>query len=317
MALDQDAQQVLAQLGQAVPGGLHKVPLDQLRSIWDEMAAAGSPGPEVAKTEDRVLEGPRGDIPIRTYWPTDDEHLPVLVWFHGGAFAFGSIDAADSTCRELAVTSGAAVVSVGYRLAPENKFPAGVEDCFAVVEWIGKNGAILGLDSDRIAVGGDSSGATLAAVVSQMWRDSIGPRLAFQLLVYPTTLMRVSSYEYVSDPVVPVGMTNHFWGLYVEEDADFASPLCAPLNATDLTELPPAFVIIPEEDSTRADQERYAAELASAGVLTTAKVYPGTPHGFFTLAGAIEKGREAVDDAGRALKAAFAASKSCTNSGLA
>jgi acetyl esterase len=136
-----------------------------------------------------------------------------------------------------------------------------------------------------------------------MARDRGGPDLAYQLLVYPTTLMRISSYEYAADPIVGSSMANFFWSEYVTSDSEYTNPYCAPMAADSLAGLPPAFVVVPEVDSTRADQEAYAHRLAASGVLTTCKVYPGAPHGFFEMVEGVAKARAAMADACRALRA--------------
>jgi acetyl esterase len=301
MPLDPDAQAVMDVLMQSRPPGPQTPSVEESRALIAEMAKQTPRGPEVARVEDRQIAFDGHDIPVRIYWPSSEPDLPALVWLHGGAFALGTVDMSDPTARQLAVGAGVVVVSVEYRLAPEHKFPAGVEDCYAAAAWVAKNATEIGVNPDRVAIGGDSAGGTLAASVALMARDRNGPNFAFQLLVYPTTSMRVSSYEYVDDPFTGASMVNYFWNQYVQSDADFASPYCAPLAAESLAGLPPAFVVIPEVDITRGDQEAYAQRLAAAGVLTTYKVYSGVFHGFFSIE-AIAKGRQAVADATRVLQ---------------
>jgi acetyl esterase len=305
MPLDADARAFVELLLQAFPGGLHAMPIPQARQILAEGARVAPPGPEVARVEDRSVPAGDRDVPVRIYWPSEAEDQPVLIWLHGGAFALGDLAGADVTCRELASAAGVAVVSVDYRLAPEHRFPSGVEDGYAVLEWVAEHGGDLGLDTNRVAVGGDSAGGTLAAAIALMARDRGGPRIAFQFLAYPTTLMRISSYEHVEDPVVSASMVTFFWGQYVRTDADLNDPYCAPMRAESLEGLPPAFLMIPEVDTTRGDQEAYAHRLAASGVLTTHKVYPGTPHGFLGMTAGVAKARVAVDDAARMLRAAL------------
>jgi acetyl esterase len=306
MPLDPDAAQLIALMEGAMPGGMHTVPVDDVRATMAAMAKSAPTGKPVERVEDRTVPGPNGPVPVRIYWPTAETNLPALIWIHGGAFAFGGLDGADATSRELAHGANTVVVSVDYRLAPENPFPAGLHDCYAVLEWLSENALEIGVDAGRIAVGGDSAGGTLSAALTLMTRDQSGPPLAFQILAYPTVLMRVSSYEHVGGPLVGHSMATHFWTAYVNTDDDLSNPYCAPLNASSFEGLPPAFIAVPEVDSTRADQELYAQKLASAGVLTTYKVYPGAPHGFFDWFGALAKGRQAMDDAIIALRSALA-----------
>lgn len=302
MALDADAQAAVDLMGQAFPNGLHSLPIEQTRAMMAEGVKVTPPGPDVAKVEDRMVPAEGHEIPVRIYWPSQDKDLPALVWLHGGAFALGSLDGSDVTGRDLTNAGDVVVISVDYRLAPEHKFPAGLEDSYRVLQWAAENAAELGIDASRLAIGGDSAGGNLAAAACLMARDRGGPEVAFQLLVYPTTLMRVSSYEYADDPIVSASMATFFWRQYLDNDAQMKDPYCAPMMAETLEGLPPAFVVVPEVDSTRADQEAYAHRLASSGVLTTVKVYPGTPHGFFGMTQGVAKAREAMADAGRILR---------------
>lgn len=305
MPLSAEAAAVIALWSQAFPEGLHGLPLDQVRARQAELTKAAPKGPEVASAEDFTLPGPAGAVPVRLYKPSQEAAQPVLIWAHGGAFALGSLDGADAICRNLVEASGVAVLSVDYRLAPENRFPAGLEDLIAAFDWVAQNGQDQGLNPQRIAIGGDSAGATLAASACLSLRESGGPQPAFQLLFYPTTLMRISSYEHAASPIVPSGMANHFWQLYVRSDADFLNPLCAPMMADTLAGLPPAFIAIPEVDSTRADQEAYAHRLMREGVLTTARISPGMPHGYLGMTGALAEARQSLKEAGAALRLAL------------
>lgn len=302
MALDADAQAAVDLLSQAFPDGLHGMPIEQARAMMAEGAKMAPPGPDLPRVEDRTIPSEGVDVPVRVYWPSSEPNQPALIWLHGGAFALGDLDGADLTCRELAAAAEVIVISVDYRLAPEHKFPAGLEDVYAVLSWVAANGSQLDVDPARLAVGGDSAGGNLAAAVALIARDRGGPELAHQLLVYPTTQMRISSYEYADDPIVSSSMANFFWGQYVKTDSDLNNPYCAPMRADTLEGLPPAFVAIPEVDTTRADQEAYAHRLITSGVLTTAKVYPGMPHGFFGMTPNVEKARTAVSDAVHALR---------------
>jgi acetyl esterase len=306
MPLDPDAQAVIDAMLQAFPGGLHAAGIDEARARLAAGAKLAPPGPEVTRVEDRVVTRGELSVPVRVYRPSLEPGLPALIWLHGGAFALGSVDGADATARELAAGAGLVVISVDYRLAPEHKFPAGLEDCYAVACWAAADAGALGVDPARIAIGGDSAGGTLAAATCLLARDRGQPGLAFQLLVYPTTLMRVSSYEYVADPMLSTSMMSFFWNAYARSDADFGNPYCAPMAADSLAGLPPAFVVIAEVDPTRGDQEAYASRLAASGVLTTCKLYPGVPHGFFSMTQALAQGRQAMADATRMLRGQLA-----------
>jgi acetyl esterase len=304
MALAADAQELIGLIAQALPKGLHEMTIAEARTVLDQLAPPATE--DVHAVHEHTVAGPAGDIPLRLYVPTDELELPVLVWLHGGAFAMGSLDGCDGLCRELANAAGAIVAAVDYRLAPEHRFPTGLEDCYAATSWISESARDVGCDPCRVAIGGDSAGATLAAAVCLMARDRSGPPLVHQLLVYPTGWLRLSNMEYANAPLIPASMCEHFWQLYVRTDADRLSPYCAPLNATDLSGLPSAFIVVPEVDGTRDDQELYARRLAEAGVATTCKRYPGSFHGFFPATAALATAREAMADAAASLRAAFA-----------
>ena len=180
MPLDPQAQAVLDQLAALnLPPNYTVTPLEARANA---KLRPSVPGPEVSTVEDRVIQGPGGDVPVRIYTPAGAGPFPVLVWFHGGGMVLGDLDTADGTARHLCVGAGCVVVSVDYRLAPEHKFPAAPEDCYAATEWVSKNADSMGVDANRMAVGGDSAGGNLATVVALMSRDRGGPPLVFHLV---------------------------------------------------------------------------------------------------------------------------------------
>ena len=305
------------------------MPLDQQsRTALDEMASQGlppshtltpqearansdvkrEPGPEVARVEDRLIPGPGGPIPVRIYTPGEG-NPPVLVWFHGGGWVLGSLDTVDGTCRRLAKGANCAVVSVDYRLAPEAKFPAAAEDCYAATSWVASNAASLNADPARVAVGGDSAGGNLAAVTALMARDKGGPSLVFQLMVYPVIQRKFDTKSYLDNAdgyrLTRQGMI-WFWNHYLSDESEATNPYAAPIQAKDLAGLPPALIITAEFDPLRDEGEAYATRLQEAGVPTACTRYDGTIHLFFSMPSAIDKGRQAVEQACSALKAAFA-----------
>src|SRR6059058_3984657 len=186
MPLDPEAKMLLEQLT-AVVRPFDELSVDEARAAIATLSAAAGEGEAVARVENRALPGPLGEIPVRVYTPEGRAPFPVLVYFHGGGWVIGSLEKHDGVCRHLANAAGAVVVSVDYRLAPEHPFPASGEDAYAATRWVAANAAVIGGDATRIAVGGDSAGGNLAAVVSLMARDRGGPKIAFQLLVYPVT----------------------------------------------------------------------------------------------------------------------------------
>ncbi|MHB1853745.1 MAG: alpha/beta hydrolase [Acidimicrobiales bacterium] len=262
---------------------------------------------EVRSVEDLSCPGPGGDIELRLYRPLDQAVHPVLVWIHGGGWTIGDIETSDGTARALANASGAAVISVGYRLAPEHPFPAAVEDSWAALGWIHDHAGQLGLDAGRLAVGGDSAGGNLAAVVSLLARDAGGPPIRYQLLVYPATDGRLQ-WPSLSENGLGYFMTSEdvewFYRQYAPPDREDwrMSPLLAP----DHHGLPPALVITAEFDPIRDEGEAYATTLRSAGVDTELIRFDGMIHGFFGMHATVDVARQAVDRAGRAVRDALA-----------
>jgi acetyl esterase len=309
MALDPQARALLDQI--AAIGG---IPFDQMsvaqaRSMVEAMGTmrAGVQEP-VAGVEDRRIPGPQGDIPVRIYHPGGPGPLPALVYFHGGGWVLGSIATVDAICRALANRAGCAVVSVEYRLAPEHKFPAAAEDSYAATRWVADNAAAIGVDATRLAVGGDSAGGNLGAVVALMARDRGGPGLALQLLVYPVTDADFDTQSY-TDNATDYFLTRDamvwFWNHYAGDAADRTHPYAAPLRAANLQGLPPALVITAEYDPLRDEGEAYAARLRAVGVPTEVTRYPGMIHGFFGMGDLLDQGKQAIAQAAGALRAAF------------
>lgn len=261
----------------------------------------------IGKVEDRTIPGPGGELDVRIYTPltTSSNVLAGLVFFHGGGFVLGDLDTHDDLCRVLANESGFRVVSVDYRLAPEHPFPAAVDDCFAATKWVAANAGTLGIDAKRLAVGGDSAGGNLAAVVAQLARDD-GPNIAFQLLIYPvaqlgapdTPSMRENAKGYFLEKE---GM-DWFTRLYAPDKDSRHDPRLSPLQAKDLSGLPPAYVITAGFDPLRDEGRDYADALDKAGVSITYVNYPGMVHGFFSMRSLIPKAREAVAAAAAALR---------------
>ncbi|MGQ0802430.1 MAG: alpha/beta hydrolase [Actinomycetota bacterium] len=280
-----------------------------IRQAIEEFAEAGRAAAEpVAHVEDRTVPGPAGEIPVRVYRPTDDTSLPVLVWFHGGGWTIGSLETHDNTCRSLANAVGCVVVSVDYRLAPEHKFPAAAEDAFAATQWVTQHVSELGGDPKRIAVGGDSAGGNLAAVVSLLARDGGGPALAFELLVYPVTdheFESPSMHENATGYFLELESMRWFYNQYLRDERDGADWRFSPARAADLSGLPPAFVLTAEFDPLRDQGEAYAGQLEAAGVPVEARRYDGVFHGFFGLRDLMDPAQQAFDDVTKALRRAL------------
>jgi len=268
----------------------------------NEMAAyAAVPRREVAQVEERLIAGPRGELKVRIYRPDAEGGHPLMTFFHGSGFVICSLDTHDGLCRQLCASAGAVVVSVDYALAPENKFPAAVEDCLAAVRWSAEHAAALGGDRLRHVLAGDSAGGALAIVTAMRIRDEGGPPIKAQLLMYP-----VADYP---DPEPPsyrergtgCGLTasamHYFWGHYLRNSADGAHPYASPLRATDFTRLPATYVMIAEYDPLRDEGERLVDKLVAAGVDATRVRYDDMNHGFMSWVGIIDRSAEALQAA--------------------
>jgi acetyl esterase len=273
---------------------------------------------DVGSVTDRTIPGPAGPIPVRVYVPAGDppgeRGRGVLVYLHGGGWTIGSVEDYDPVCRTLANRSGAVVVSVDYRLAPEHPFPAAVDDALAAVRWVARAGASgelgTGVDATRLAVGGDSAGGNLAAVVARELRDA-DPPLRLQLLVYPAVDMTMS-YPSIDENGEGYFLTKDtmlwFGDNYVGDEVERTDPLVSPLHADPgaLVGVAPALVVTAEYDPLRDEGEAYAAALVAAGVEVTATRYDGVIHGFFSLPDIIPEGKVALDQAGEVLRRALA-----------
>jgi len=287
---------------------VHELSVAEARAA--ELAEPAPVPPEpVARVLERVAPGPDGEIPVRLYLPDDMRPAPVLVFFFGGGWVLGSLAAVDPVCRRLANAIPCAVVSVAYRRAPESPFPAALEDCYAATSWIAEHGAELGLDRDRLAVGGASAGGNLAAAVALLARERGGPALAFQLLVYPPLDHRADTPS-LQEPLDPLFFGREdlawCWSHYLAEPADGDNPLASPLRAQDLCGLPSALVITAELDPLRDQGERYAARLSEAGVPSELVRFDAAVHGFFSKADRFDAAAEAQALAAAALRRAFA-----------
>lgn len=302
MPLHPQVKDVIAEREASVPQAPEGASLEHLRARF--MNTWREAGPAVDSVEDRRIPGPGGPLHIRLYRSTPSDNLPVLMSFHGGGFVFGGIDAYNGNARRLAVGADCCVVTVEYRLAPENKFPAAPEDCYAATKWVADNADDLGLDAGRIAVGGDSAGANLSTVVAMMSRDRGGPPLVLQILMVPT--MHPNWDVVMHDPEeTPPSGREWWWGQYLNGPSDGANPYAAPLSAEDLSGLPPALVATAEYDDLQAEGYAYAERLRADGVPTEYRMYEGMWHIFHMYPESIDQGREAVDAEIAALREAF------------
>jgi acetyl esterase len=308
--LDPQAQALFDFIGLSNLAPIETLTPQAARSMFEALAEARRrmAVEPVDQIRDLKVPGPAGEIPLRVYCPKVPSPAPALIYFHGGGWVLGDLESHDHVCRALANSAACVVISVDYRLGPEHKFPAAVDDSYAATCWIADHAAELGVDPSRIAVGGDSAGGNLAAVVSQIARDRGGPSLAFQLLIYPGTDMRMSLPsidENADGPFLTKAAMHWFLDHYLNSAEDRLNPLASPLLASNLRGLPPAFILTAECDPLRDEGEAYGLRLEEAGVPVEIQRYDGMPHGFFSFAAALDGGRRAMSDATSRLRSAF------------
>lgn len=306
MPLDPQAQALLEQMKAMGFTYTPELTVSRAREMLKAMQAVRPAGEAVAHVADRTIPGPAGELPIRIYTPQGNAPFPVAVFLHTGGWQVGDLDVQDPLCRRLANRAGCIVVSVDYRLAPEFPFPAAVEDSYAATQWVATHAAEFQGDPSRIAICGDSSGGNLATVVALMARDRGGPKLVFQVMLFPATDFRLStpSMEELGEGY-NVTKPQMLWirNNYLPNHADWTHPLASPLLAPDLSGLPPALLIYAEYDPLRDEAEAYAARLKEAGVPVKASRYDGMIHDFPDLFE--EPGNRALSEIASALRAAF------------
>lgn len=264
---------------------------------------------DVAEVIHEFIPGPTADLPIRIYRPEGTGLLPAIVHFHGSAFTVSNISLSDPAHRALANSTGCVVVAVNYQKAPEHKFPKPFNDAYFSAEWVFENAERLGIDKSKIGVGGDSAGANLAAAISLRARNEHGPKLAFQLLMYPTVdsdSTRPSMYENAEGYMLSSAACAWAWNQYIENPEDRKNPYAAPINETDLSNLPPAIILTAEFDPLRDEGEEYAELLSKAGVRVISRRYEGMIHGFFWTAGVIDGSKKMIKDIGDDIRAILA-----------
>lgn len=265
------------------------------------------------RVENRAITGPASSIGLRIYWPpSDSDHdtdPPVVVYFHGGGFVMGDLDTHDGSCRQHAVGTGAVVVSVDYRLAPEHPYPAAIEDAWAATSWVAEHGSELGADSGRIAVAGDSAGGTIAAVMAQKARDENAPPLAFQLLWYPSLMWDQSLPSFTENATAPILDTNAIaeFSRWYGAEVDLSNPPAglAPGRAENFAGLPPAYIGVAGHDPLRDDGIRYGELLAAAGVPVQVDNADTLVHAYIGYAGVVPAATAALERGLAALRVAL------------
>ncbi len=307
------------------------MPLDPIvKGFLDQMKAAGMPklsdvgpvaareqmvalmamvGPKdvpVGKTQNIAVPTPHGDVPVRVYAPVaaGSDPLPALVYFHGGGWVIGSVDVVDGLCRILANEGGLRVISVDYRLAPEHKYPAALDDCFAATKWVADNAAEIGVDANRIAVGGDSAGGALAAEVAQLAKASGKLALAAQMLLFPVTQIgeeTASMREFAVGYFLDKETLDWFYACYLPAGVDMSDPRISPLRSKDFAGLPPAYVMLGGFDPLHDEGLLYAERLRAAGVKATVADYSDMVHDFIYFQSVVPQAHDALAGAAKAV----------------
>jgi acetyl esterase len=312
MMLDPGAAQVLEMIRAAGRPPWHTLSPDEARASYLAGRQVTAPEPvPVAEVRDLTAAGPHGPIPLRLYRPAKAPPTasPVLVFFHGGGWVIGDLESHDGVCRHLAERSGCVVIAVDYRLAPEHKFPAALDDAFAAASWVAAQADTLGLDPVRLAVGGDSAGGTLAAACCLLAREAGGsPAIAYQMLLYPATDFAMdtpSHRQFAEGHLLTLDSMVWFRDHYLNGPSDMEDWRASPLRAASLAGLPPAFVLTASHDPLRDEGERYARRLIETGTPVTVWRAPGQIHGFLPQGKIIAAAGHALDLLADALKAAL------------
>jgi acetyl esterase len=306
MPMDPQAQVILDLVNASGFGAIETMEPLEVRALMASLTAPSAV--HIDRVEDRTIPGPAGEIPVRIYAPMADRPLPVLVWYHGGGWVIGSIETHDGICREIVDAAGCMVVSVDYRLAPEHRFPAAVDDAYAAACWVSAHAVEIGGDASRVAVGGDSAGGHLAAVTAMLARDRGAPPLVFQLLVYPAIeheFERPSMIENAAGYMLTTDAMRWFYDYTLNDPSEGDDPRVSPIRAESLADLPPAFVVTAEFDPLRDQGVAYAEALAAAGVSVTSTTYEGVFHGFFSMQAMLDEAKVAIADVVVALRDAF------------
>ena len=296
---------VLAQMAEAEAPAMHELPPENGRTMYRAMNAE-STKETVTKINDEQADG----VPVRIYNPNPEQTLPGLVYLHGGGWVIGDLETHDHVCRKLANAANCVVVSVDYRLAPEFPFPIPVDDCYTALVWVVAQAARLGINPAKIAVGGDSAGGNLSAVLALKARNENGPAICHQLLMYPATDASFDTPSYTENEegyMLTRKSMEWFWHHYIGDDTDTSLEYVSPLRATDLSNLPPATVVTAEFDPLRDEGESYAMRLQEAGNQVTVRRYDGVVHGFFAMADLLEEARDAFDFSAAELQVSFKA----------
>lgn len=297
----------LDQVARQKTPSLASLPIDVTRRALLIGAGVDPHPPALARVEDRTIPGPDGtELPIRIYTPEGQGPFGVCLYFHGGGWVLNSIDTHDALVRRLAAESGCVFINVDYRLAPEHKYPAAIEDAYASVQWVHDHAAEIGCDPNRIAVSGDSAGGNLAAVVCLMSRDRGGPKIAYQVLIYPITDCNFDRGSYVKNGAgyfLTLEEMRWFWNHYLTSPDQMREPYASPLLAATLRDLPPALVLTAEFDPLCDEGKDYAKALEAAGNRVKFHQYDGMIHAFMRRFQQFDTAHDAIRDVAAELRA--------------
>lgn len=310
--LDPAAQPIIDLLNETFPAigtGISGTEPADAEKVRRFLAEHPMPGPEeptpVGSVTDRTIPGPAGEIPVRVYRPDGGGTPPIVVYYHGGGWTIGDLDTHDEDCRAMTANAGVVTMSVDYRLAPEHRYPAAADDAYAAATWASEHAAELGGDASRLVVAGDSAGGNLAAVTALRARDSGGPPLAHQVLIYPVTDVGQDTESYRENGegfFLSAAHMRWYWGCYLGP-RDGTGPYASPLRAINLGGLPPATVLTAECDPLRDEGNAYAERLRAAGVPVTMRCFPGMFHGFYGMPGLLDQATAAQQLVAAALRA--------------
>jgi len=299
---------LIAQSG--IPPTHTLAPVDARRFYLERRRLTQPDAPEAAEVRALSADGPHGPIPLRLYRPAGAAAgaLPVLVYYHGGGWVIGDLDSHDVLCRQLANGSGCVVVSVDYRMGPEHRFPAAVDDCIAATRWVNRNATALGVDATRLAVGGDSAGGNLAAVVAIAARDTGDLPIAFQLLIYPATDQRRIAPSHTTNAqgyLLTADSMRYYHDHYIDDPKHDLDWRASPLLAEDLSRLAPSLVLVAGYDPLRDEGVQYAQRLSESGSRATLVSFERQIHGFVTMGRVLDEANEAVAMCADALRRAL------------
>jgi acetyl esterase len=305
--LDPQARALLDLMTERQVPPVHTLSAADARSAYRDRRTFTQPAAcELAHVRDLQTDA---GVPLRLYRPTTAPSLPMLVYFHGGGWTIGDLDTHDVLCRQISAESGAAVVAVDYRMGPEHRFPAAVDDCHAAARWVLAQSGQLGLDGSRFALGGDSAGGNLAAVVALLMRNAGGPAAALQLLIYPATDMRAVAPSHQANGqgyLLTADSVAYYRASYIADDAQWSDWRASPLLAPDLKGLPPALVLTAGYDPLRDEGRQYADALSAAGNRVQYVCFERQIHGFITMGRVIDEANTAVGLCAAAVRRALA-----------